>query len=70
MIITGAPIEDLDYEDVDYWDELCTIMDYSQGERLLHHPPVLGCAGRVVLPFRHSQARTARKNVRRVSSIA
>ena len=23
MIITGAPIEDLDYEDVDYWDELC-----------------------------------------------
>ena len=29
MIITGAPIEDLDYEDVDYWDELCTIMDYT-----------------------------------------
>ena len=28
MIITGAPIEDLDYEDVDYWDELCRIMDY------------------------------------------
>ena len=25
MIITGAPIEDLDYEDVDYWDELCRI---------------------------------------------
>ena len=30
MIITGAPIEDLDYEDVDYWDELCTIMDYTK----------------------------------------
>ena len=29
MIITGAPIEDLDYEDVDYWNELCEIMDYS-----------------------------------------
>ena len=25
MIITGAPIEDLDYEDVDYWAELCEI---------------------------------------------
>ena len=30
MIITGAPIEDLDYEDVDYWPELCEIMDYSK----------------------------------------
>ncbi len=30
MIITGAPIEDLDYEAVDYWDELCTIMDYTK----------------------------------------
>ena len=30
MIITGAPIEDLDYEDVDYWNELCEIMDYSR----------------------------------------
>ena len=30
MIITGAPIEDMDYEHVDYWDELCAIMDYSK----------------------------------------
>ncbi len=30
MIITGAPIEDLDYPDVDYWDELCEIMDYTK----------------------------------------
>ena len=30
MIITGAPIEDLNYEDVDYWNELCAIMDYSK----------------------------------------
>ena len=30
MIITGAPIEDLDYEAVDYWDELCRIMDYTK----------------------------------------
>lgn len=27
-IITGAPIEHLDFERVDYWDELCKIMDY------------------------------------------
>ena len=30
MIITGAPVENLDFTDVDYWDELCTIMDYTK----------------------------------------
>lgn len=29
MIITGAPVENIDFEDVDYWDELCKIMDWS-----------------------------------------
>lgn len=29
MIITGAPVEQLDFEDVDYWDELCAIMEWS-----------------------------------------
>ena len=29
MIITGAPVEQLDFEDVDYWDELCDIMAWS-----------------------------------------
>ena len=30
MIITGAPLEDLDYDQVDYWDELCEIMEYTK----------------------------------------
>ena len=30
MIITGAPVELLDFEDVDYWPELCSIMDWSR----------------------------------------
>lgn len=30
MIITGAPVEQLDFEDVDYWDELCEIMRWSR----------------------------------------
>ena len=25
----GAPLETIDYEDVDYWDELCSIMDWT-----------------------------------------
>lgn len=29
LIITGAPVELLDFEQVDYWDELCRIMDWS-----------------------------------------
>ena len=29
MIITGAPVESLDFEDVDYWPELCRIMDWT-----------------------------------------
>lgn len=30
MIITGAPVEFYDFEDVDYWDELSDLMDYSK----------------------------------------
>ena len=30
MIITGAPVENLDFTDVNYWDELCTIMEWSK----------------------------------------
>ena len=30
MIITGAPVEQLDFEEVDYWDELCEIMDWTR----------------------------------------
>ncbi len=30
LIITGAPIEHLPFEEVTYWDELCEIMDWTQ----------------------------------------
>ncbi len=30
MIITGAPVELLDFEEVDYWDELCEIMEWTK----------------------------------------
>ncbi len=30
MIITGAPVEHLKFETVEYWDELCTIMEWSK----------------------------------------
>lgn len=30
MIITGAPVEHLEFEQVDYWEELCEIMEWSK----------------------------------------
>ena len=30
MVITGAPVELMDFENVDYWDELCRIMEWSK----------------------------------------
>ena len=29
MIITGAPVEMMEFEEVDYWDELCEIMEWT-----------------------------------------
>ena len=29
MIITGAPVENLEFEDVSYWEELCEIMNWT-----------------------------------------
>ncbi len=30
LIVTGAPVEQLSFSEVDYWDELCQIMDWSR----------------------------------------
>ena len=29
LIITGAPVEDIAFEEVDYWEEVCEIMDWT-----------------------------------------
>ena len=30
MVITGAPVENIPFEEVDYWEELCEIMEWSK----------------------------------------
>ena len=30
LVITGAPVEQMDFEEVDYWPELCGIMEWSK----------------------------------------
>ena len=31
MIVTGAPVEHIAFEDVDYWDEMCEVIDWARG---------------------------------------
>ena len=44
MIITGAPVEQMEFEEVDYWEELTQIMDWTKTN-------VLGSTGRIILPL-------------------
>jgi homoserine O-succinyltransferase len=30
LILTGAPVEDIPYEDVIYWDEICSIINFAK----------------------------------------
>ena len=30
LIVTGAPVENLEFEDVDYWEELCEVFEWSK----------------------------------------
>jgi homoserine O-succinyltransferase len=30
LIITGAPVEKMEYEEVDYWPELCEVFEWSK----------------------------------------
>lgn len=30
MIVTGAPVEQMPFEDVTYWDELCSVLDWAE----------------------------------------
>lgn len=30
FVVTGAPVEQLDFEEVEYWDELCQVMEWSK----------------------------------------
>ena len=44
LIITGAPVEQMPFEQVEYWPELCRIMEWSRNACAQHVPYLLGCA--------------------------
>ena len=62
LIITGAPVEQMPFEEVDYWPEMCDIMEWSKGERLLGAPHLLGGPGRAILSLWHPQVPPCRKS--------
>ena len=51
LIITGAPIELLDFEDVTYWDELCEIFDWTQTN--VHSTMAICWGGQAMLHYFH-----------------
>lgn len=50
VIVTGAPVEMLDYETVDYWPELIAMMD---GLRRLRIPAIYICWGAMAALYHH-----------------
>ena len=63
LIITGGPIEHMDFEAVDYWPELTRILDWAAPRRGLNIQHLLGGAGRPLPLLRHTQISAARKTV-------
>ncbi|PZQ51427.1 MAG: homoserine O-succinyltransferase [Rhodovulum sulfidophilum] len=51
LVITGAPIEHLDFEDVSYWDELRELFDWTQTN--VHHTMAVCWGGMAMLHHFH-----------------
>ena len=65
MIITGAPVEQMEFEEVDYWEELTEIMEWAKSCNI-HYSSLLGRAGGTVLPLRTEKTSAVKENVRSV----
>jgi len=63
MIITGAPVEQLEVEDVTYWDEMTEIFSWAR-THVTSTLYMLGCTGRTILPLWYSEISPAEEDVR------
>lgn len=50
MIVTGAPVEQMPFEEVSYWEEITQIFDWARYARYLHALYLLGGASGAI-PF-------------------
>ena len=66
LVITGAPVETLPFDQVDYWPELVRLMDWSRTNVWSTHAHLLGGAGGAVPPLRCTEVPGAREGVRTV----
>ena len=62
MIITGAPVERLDYKDILYWDELRDILDYAR-ENVYSTLFICWAAQAALYHYYGVEARTAEKKI-------
>ena len=51
MIVTGAPVEKMEFEEVDYWEEITEIMDWSETHVTSTMLFVLGGTGSLSIIF-------------------
>ena len=65
LIITGAPVEQMEYEDVDYWEEICQIFEWTKSHvtSTLH---LCWGTGRNVLSLRTEKISSAAEKVQRL----
>ena len=54
MIITGAPVEHLAFDEVTYWDELKEIMEWARKKCNKYIAYLLGSTGWLILSLWHS----------------
>ena len=55
MIITGAPVEQMPFEEVDYWRGTLLYIRMVEIPRLFHLPHLLGGPGGPLLPLRGAE---------------
>ena len=51
MIITGAPVEEMKFEEVDYWNELTRNNGLVKDKCYFYYSYMLGCTGRPISSF-------------------
>ena len=61
LIITGAPVEKMDFEDVGYWNEITHVMDWADENVTSIMYICWGAQAALVSPFWHRKIRIAEK---------
>ena len=70
MIVTGAPVEQMDFEQVTYWDELTTIFDWARTHvtSTLYILYLLGCPSQSLPLLRHPEISAGKEDVRHLQA--